>query len=834
LRTSSKLTDTHIDREVQEISLPRPADADYPNYAGAGPFNVDFPVTRLYRAYGWLCDKDNQRLDARNHPVVKGDIARVCVIPDDIAIFQDNVRIRTIDSFTWYREDIVNVTQPAITSNAVAEDRTEIFCTQGSLVCALETSLVDEFFKYPGAIQGRGIVWLQFGKDGGRMLQTPLEINTRPSSNSNNRQLQYSLEDYAFGAQYLPIADPGFAGASPYDAVIYVLPPVDERELFRCRAYECDYNNVEFVTDEPKKEGQSVRMCVRPSQAAEDVGAKMWSIEWWKWSQVDRIQDAIIEQGEEAPDGRTVNFCVRGMDACYFQTNLIPIFFSTPQPNAINGEGVCWITFGDMYAIPGPIEIEKPEEPVKIDPTKDPLYAGHNPIEIIFRTEGDYVEILEECPPEDHTVTGWWNDLDDSYRMMIIAGIVLTSLCCCIPWVCLFCNRRRQSDVEEEVEIKKGDGNVLVNVDVGHKNKTCVDEENYVEELSGKLEYDERTNTSSKGMKKKFDGRRGTDDIDFDDSGHSGTLILREEVRRYIKTNPDMDYGPKPLQYFRELFDDRYFLLKKKNDGKWREAEKSEIVAGIGEIWKKEKKRLSPRKKEYRKSVLGETTLIKDYPTDVSEDDSEVRLNSREAENQVPRRSSIKREVLQDDKRSKSTRRSSSGGTKYRDDDEDSRAVRRSSRRKSPHDDDTSRKPARQSSRTKILDEDIKLTRPRSRSKSLQDDETSKPLRRGSSSRTSLQDEEYSRPLQRQSSTKSLKDGDSNHDLTRRSSATKSLKEDQTACRRSSSSRSLKDNNETDDQAKRRRSSSKCLGDDQGHQKTKRRSSTNGVEDDKR
>jgi len=88
--------------------------------------------------------------------------------------------------------------------------------------------------------------------------------------------------------------------------------------------------------------------------------------------------------------------------------------------------------------------------------------------------------------------------------------------------------------------------------------------------------------------------------------------------------------------------------------------------------------------------------------------------------------------------------------------------------------------------------------------------------------------------LARLRSTKSLKDGDSNHDLTRRSSATKSLKEDQTAYRRSSSSRSLKDNNETDDQAKRRRSSSKCLGDDQGHQKTKRRSSTNGVEDDKR
>ncbi len=243
-------------------------------------------------------------------------------------------------------------------------------------------------------------------------MQVALEVGASSHPQERHRRLQYSLEDYAFGAQYLPLADPGFAGASPFDAVIYLLPPLDERELFRCRAYECDQNNVEFVTDEPKQEGQSIRMCVRPSKAAEDVGAKMWSVEWWTWSQVDRIQEAIVMQGKEAPDGRTVNFCVRGMDVCFFQTNLIPIFFSAPQPNAINGEGVCWITFGDIYAIPGPIDFEVPKDGTEIDPTKDPLYAGHNPIEIIFRTEGDYVEVLEECPRKTTRLRdGWTNSM---------------------------------------------------------------------------------------------------------------------------------------------------------------------------------------------------------------------------------------------------------------------------------------------------------------------------------------------------------------------------------------------------------------------------------------
>jgi hypothetical protein len=808
---------------LQEISIPRPQDADYPEYAGAGPFNVDFPVTRLYRAYGWLCDKDNNRLDAKKHPVVKGDIARVCVTPDDIAIFQDNVRIRLIDSFTWYREDVLNVTQPAITTNAVAEDRTEIFCTAGSLVCALETNLTDGFFKLPGAIQGRGIVWLQFGEDPGRRLQIPLELGAGPPPHLDHRGLQYSLEDFAFGAQFLPIADPGFAGASPFDAIIYVLPPVDERELFRCRAYECDQQNVEFVSNEPKQEGQSIRMCVRPSKAAEDVGAKMWSVEWWTWSQIDRIQDAIVKQGQEAPDGRTVNFCLRGMDVCFFQTNLIPIFFSAPQPNAINGDGVCWITFGDIYAVPGPIDFEEPEDGTEIDPTKDPLYAGHNPIGIIFPTEGDYVEVLEECPPQDHTISGWMGELDDIYRAAIIAGMVLGSLCCCIPSLFLLSRLRRRR--RDELEIEEKDGKVLVNIDVDQKNERNVEEKQFKDE-DDESEDEERVKSASKEGKT-FRGKRGKDDIDFDDHKHPGTIALRKKICAYLKENPDKEYGPEPYQYFCKKFDGHYFLVNKSGK-KWSEATKPESVAGIGEIWKEEKQLLKAGNEEYTWHDLKKIEGGGSSPRRVS---SQTRLRSMAGDEDLQPRRRSSSGVDSGDDRDKPKRR---GSNKYLQDDDggNGKALRRGSS-KNLDDEDDRDKPKRRGS-NKNLDDDADGDKPKRRGSNMNlDDEAGgdKPKRRGSNKYLEDDDGSNGKALRRGSS-KNL-DDEADGDKPKRRGSNKNLDDDADGDKpkRRGSSKNLDDDDGGNDKPKRR-GSRKNLDDDADGDKPKRRGSNKNLDDE--
>lgn len=581
-------------------------EVEFENYAGAGPFVIDLPVTRLYRAYGWLCDKDNQELNTKEHPIVMGQVARVCVTPDDIAIHQDNVRIRSIDSFTWMRDD-VNATQTAIIPNAKTEPRTEIFCKPGSIVCAFETNLKDEFYGSPGSVNGNGVVWLQFGEDSSRSLGVSLELNGN-HMHGQQRYLQYGLQDFEFGASYLPLSDPGFAGASPFNVVIYTLPPVEERELYGCRAYECDYSNNELVSNEPKREGDSIRICVRPSETAEAIGVKMWSIEWWQWSQVDRVQDAVVKQGKEAADGKTVLFCYRGMDICFFQTALIADFFSIPQPNILNGNGVCWLTFGEGFAFPAPMYFEdnSREGSATVDPTANPLYAGHNDISINFPTEGNATITREECPPEDHTLNQWFEELDSTTRAAIVSAMVLAGTGLCFLWgLCFFCNR---SDKEsDELILEKQ--NLVVNVDVQGKSSVKKTVDHNENQHAQAMENDQTIETSrlcgsSSLLKPKFDGTCRKHDILFDNKNHPGTMKLRSKVRDFIEKYPHDDYGPDSYVRLRRKFEDSFFLVRDGDKRKWREATKTETVAKIGEIWMVEKSLAKEKDGEYTKKNL--------------------------------------------------------------------------------------------------------------------------------------------------------------------------------------------------------------------------------------
>jgi hypothetical protein len=578
---------------------------NFPGFAGAGPFDVNIPVTRLYRAIGYLCNKDNKEIDPRNHPLTNGDIARVCVTPDDIAINQDNVRLRSIDSFAWFRNEF-NITQEAVIPNAQAADRTEIFCKRGSIVCAFETNLVDDFYGIPGAVHGKGVVWLQFGPDSRRLQRLEFDLKSRPES----RELQFGLEDFDFGANLLPNMEPGFAGASPFDVVVFVLPPFASRELYTCRAYECSYDNEEVISFEPKREGASIRMCVKPSFAAEQVGAKMWAVEWWTWSTGNLTQPAIVKQALEAPDGRTVQFCERGMDLCFFQTRLIPEFFKLIG-NALNGDGVCWITFGDGFVFPGIMETENDnDESAQIDPSEDPLYAGSNPIGINFPTTGNWTPA--ECPPEDHSLKMWWEDEDENMRLVYILSMVAAGVALCCLWgFCLFCGKRKTDDEEKS-------GNVIINVDVKDtKNTESV--MHRTEEQHNDYRVDMKTEDRSRrdrdgtecraiskhdldsGMSTvdacpEFNGKRIEEDVCFGDEDHPGTRDCRKVVRRYIKEHPDKTYGPEVFKKIKKKLRDRFLLVRNDGKKKWREAKKNEVMSSIGEIWMEQKRKMKSEK----------------------------------------------------------------------------------------------------------------------------------------------------------------------------------------------------------------------------------------------
>ncbi|KAL3916472.1 MAG: hypothetical protein SGILL_005162 [Bacillariaceae sp.] len=544
------LPDHNVTASAESRSLQE--DAEGPGsdgYAGGGRFVVEHPLARLYTAIGFLCDYNNKEIAATDYPLTYGMKARVCVRPDSLAIFQDDVRIRSIDRFIWEREDF-NISQVAITTNAKAEPRTEIFCERGSQICAFETELREEFFRTSGIIAGKGIVWLQFGKD----------------SRRNALGEEYGYE-YELGFYLLPQMEPGFAGASPFEANLVVLPAREYRELYKCEVYECKgAENEKIIPGEPVLQGASIRMCVQPSFVAQQAGANMWAIEWWDWKRKNYTQPAIVSQGQEAPDGMTLQVCNRGDPICTFETRLHNMFFN--DTGAMWGEGYCWLTFGKGDAVQGIIEPEDPnEEREEIDPSRDPLYAGSNPISYEFPVDGNYqYEII--CPEEDHQLDIWYENLLPLQRFLIVASIVCSTLCCCLSGLCCLFGAWRDSRRDEEIETKQG--NVVVNVEIGDSTKNEVNKAD-----------------AQPGRNQHFDGHPKDGDVLFGQNNHPGTKACMKTIRAYMKKNPTVTYGPKAYEdIMAEIPQESCFLTRRDTKDPWRLATNHETIAYFGDIWK--------------------------------------------------------------------------------------------------------------------------------------------------------------------------------------------------------------------------------------------------------
>ncbi|KAL3916812.1 MAG: hypothetical protein SGILL_005009, partial [Bacillariaceae sp.] len=542
-------------RQLQDVEGPGSA-----GYAGGGSFVVEHPLARLYTAIGFLCNRSNEEISATDYPLTYGMKARVCVRPDALAIYQDDVRIRSIDRFVWEREDL-NITQAAISTNSIAEPKTEIFCDRGSQVCAFETELDERFFSKSGVVAGKGIIWLQFGQDSRRSALGE----------------EYGYE-YELGFYLLPAMEPGFAGASPFDANIVVIPAKEYRELYKCEVFECQgVDNEKIIPGEPVLQGASIRMCVKPSLAAKQAGANMWAVEWWDWRRKNYTQPAIVKQGKEAPDGMTLQVCNRGDPICFFETRLHNMFFN--DTGAMWGEGLCWLTFGKGDPIQGTIEpldpdAEQPEVEPEIDPSRDPLYAGSNPITYEFPVSGNYqYEVV--CPEEDHQLKIWWSDLEPIQRFLIWISIIGSiASCCCLGFCCLL-SAWRDSRRDEYVETKSG--KVMVNVEVGDTTKN-----------------ESHMNKNSEGQvarNQNYDGQPKDVDVLFGETRHPGTKACNHTIRGYMKRNPGVSFGPKAYEdLLREIPQEATFLTRNAKKDPWRIATNHETIAYFGDIWKQYQK----------------------------------------------------------------------------------------------------------------------------------------------------------------------------------------------------------------------------------------------------
>ena len=591
------------------------------NFAGSSNFNVSVPVARLYVAIGYLCDQSYKQLDPLFYPLtIRNNLARVCVTPTMDAQLLDNVKIRSIDKFIWTRNDL-NLTQDAIISNQIAAidgQTSNIHCQPGKTVCSFETLLNLEFFQSSGKVQGYGVVWLQFGDNG------------------PTRKLQFSLEDYPLGNHLLQTMnmDDGFAGTSRFNPYVLVLQQQEAnknlKELYQCRAYQCDEQNKEYVSNDPLSlEGRNnrIRICVTPSSIAKRNGASMWMIDWWNWQRQNYTQVAIENQGFEATDGRTVQICYRGNDVCSFTTVLNERFFNSS--GAIEGIGYCWLTFGggnnhegDEIVVSAAITAdggseaddvedgykdknEKDKENEPIVPNDDPLYAGEGEIGIIMPVTGNWRFVLEECPPEDHDIWIWWDDLDGNDRnlytfIMVGAGMsyCCTLLCC---WFCGFGGRRRRYEEYTIIEdkSKNGTNNIEVNVDV----------EDILQQRI--INHEQHHYGNKHGI--------NSMDVCFGDDKHPGTLGFNMLIKSYMKELQKGNTSSSKIKKFdsdlyrtlkeRVPSTSRYYTRRRDSDSdsedyksstrQWEEVtKKNDLIRFFGECWSEERKKQQQQRQQ--------------------------------------------------------------------------------------------------------------------------------------------------------------------------------------------------------------------------------------------
>jgi hypothetical protein len=609
-------------RELQEQEQKNPLSTMGPGstgFAGNGTFDLVVPVSRYYTAQGFLCDADNKALISEQHPFGKGGTVRVCVKPSLVAL-GDKVRIRSIDSFEWMRDN-GNVTQTSISVNAKAEPDTQLFCEAGQITCAFETKLADSLFETDGKVEGNGIVWLQLDNQNPTRVEFNLEYSTVGGGDAADGKKSSS-------GIMMNQMDPGFAGASHFGVYLYVVQEASKRgedDIYQCRAYACQGQTLqEYVSTEVLEQNSSQRVCVAPSEPAQAAGVRMWSIEWWDWTRQNFTQSAIVAQGLEAPDGRTIQRCDRGSTICEFQTQLRNEFFNTT--GILEGTGQCWLTFGGMEPFQARIVTENSNATEElIDPTTDPLYAGGGEVGLILQVTGNYVAVPELCPAENHELKLWWEELPGGLRFiytMIMVGV--GSGMCCLLVCCFICGYRRDEETKH-----RGGGNVEVNLNLEDIQKKSnhyhqhdeIHRESNVALLAGgpslSVPYANETPRAGGSNRELQNGRNqerqgsGRElvaangggqrsitpkmrdvDVYFGLDSHPGTRKFQKIVRQCIQeAGSDASFDPtvyKTLQ--RRIGEECGFFSREDAGSDWREASsKQELIRLFGNCWRNEK-----------------------------------------------------------------------------------------------------------------------------------------------------------------------------------------------------------------------------------------------------
>jgi hypothetical protein len=155
----------------------------------------------IYQVEGFQCNNLNEKLTDVELAINRnqGSVIRVCVQPD-LEGRGSGIVMKSIDSFTFDRDYGVpfgTVTQAAVENGTAASNfLTELYCTEGSPVCAFETVLFASMYMEQGSVAGTGEASMKFASD--RRLGTNKRILTREQQ--EQREIQQVNNDDPFGA----------------------------------------------------------------------------------------------------------------------------------------------------------------------------------------------------------------------------------------------------------------------------------------------------------------------------------------------------------------------------------------------------------------------------------------------------------------------------------------------------------------------------------------------------------------------------------------------------------------------------------------------------------
>jgi len=399
----------------------------------------------------YRCDEDLLQIPdtelANLPPIRQGQRVRVCVTTTESAR-RAGIFIHNINEFTYQRVDDGLVQTAISTGQVPAEDgSTQVLCRNGLDLCAIDSALSNSFFHSPGRVEGIGEIRLQFG----------LRDADQPT-----RQRLLSFKDQL--SPSLPHSTSRSGGSSGDDDNVAMVPATTEKsrrlyevgnivtmlnptinidiepstERYTAEAYRCDSANEPVDLSIPVVYGSGVRICVKPSDNAQDDDVYVRELKSFVFQrEVGDSLVAIDDEGVDAEDGRTLVICSSGSSICALKTELPDWFFVTKGAATVTGSVV--LQFGSQTnrrRVKANVVLRGLQSTTA---DEDPGFAGLSQVMSEF-----YVSYSTAARKNPRV---WWSSSPGHLKFLyaLAIGVACLIALCTICGGCFFCFKRKQA-----------------------------------------------------------------------------------------------------------------------------------------------------------------------------------------------------------------------------------------------------------------------------------------------------------------------------------------------------------------------------------------------------